>query len=132
MVVHHVRYPKVLGEEKLAWLYSLCVPCHDEIHRLHSSMTLRKATAHVLGQPPPPADWRAHRRRSKAQKKAKPTAPKPKSTFVETSARQRQLENSAKVKKKRGLKGTLISENERAHEIHVRAREARAARREES
>ena len=61
MVVHHVRYPKVLGEEKLAWLYSLCVPCHDEIHRLHSSMTLRKATAHVLGQPPPPADWRAHR-----------------------------------------------------------------------
>src|SRR5262245_567972 len=33
-VVHHIRYPKRLGEERLEWLYSLCAPCHDTIHSI--------------------------------------------------------------------------------------------------
>jgi hypothetical protein len=48
-VVHHIRYPKNLGEEKLEWLFSLCAPCHDEIHRIAATMPLRKATDLVIG-----------------------------------------------------------------------------------
>lgn len=47
-VVHHVRYPEILGEEKMDWLYSLCRPCHDEIHRLDKQLTLRDATDLIL------------------------------------------------------------------------------------
>ena len=47
--VHHIRYPKNLGEEKMDWLYSLCVPCHEAVHRAATTMTLRAATDLILG-----------------------------------------------------------------------------------
>jgi 5-methylcytosine-specific restriction endonuclease McrA len=42
--VHHSRYPKVLGKEKLPWLYSVCVPCHGQIHSLAAVEGLERAT----------------------------------------------------------------------------------------
>lgn len=49
-VVHHVRYPAILGQEKLDWLYSLCREHHDQIHRMTSrTVTLREATFAVVG-----------------------------------------------------------------------------------
>jgi len=50
--VHHIRYPATLGKEKLEWLYSLCSPCHVQVHRLALKMTLREATYLVLGEEP--------------------------------------------------------------------------------
>lgn len=43
--VHHAHYPRVLGTEKLEWLYSMCKQCHESIHDLvRAGMTLRDAT----------------------------------------------------------------------------------------
>lgn len=47
--VHHIRYPKKLGDEKMEWLYSLCAECHNAIHRAAQKMTLREATDLILG-----------------------------------------------------------------------------------
>jgi hypothetical protein len=89
----------------LEWLYSLCVPCHDEIHRAATKMTLRKATDLVLDCPPRregnvvylPDDWqlsksatkarqqrkgRKSSRKAKKQKKMRPVVAKKKSKII--------------------------------------------------
>ena len=39
----------------MEWLYSLCAPCHDAIHRAAKTMTLRKATELAPDAPQPKA-----------------------------------------------------------------------------
>jgi hypothetical protein len=34
----------------MEWLYSLCVSCHGAIHQAAKSMTLRRATALIVGE----------------------------------------------------------------------------------
>jgi 5-methylcytosine-specific restriction endonuclease McrA len=111
-VVHHIRYPKVLGQEKLAWLYSLCRPCHDEIHRIHDrrEMTLRVATMFVVKGTPPPL------------KKAKPA----KKQKVKPQ-RRRKLQ-PAHVRDDRKKSMMLVKNNDELHEFFKRNRERRQAR----
>ena len=112
-VVHHIRYPKTLGQEKLEWLYSLCVSCHDEIHRraAEKGTTLRQATNAVLGIT----------RSKKPKRKAKQRKP-----VVVTSLKIRTggPRLSPATKKRRGLAGA----NDELHEIQKRARENRERR----
>ena len=119
-VVHHIRYPKKLGEEKLEWLYSLCMNCHDEIHRLAQTTTLRKATRFIIDCPPGskvvrlPDDWQLSKRatRSRQFKKKKPS---------------RKVGKGPEAKMKKG-KLRLAEDNERLHEIQRKAREKRERR----
>lgn len=107
-VVHHIRYPKNLGEERLEWLYALCVLCHDEIHRRASvkGCSLRRATREVLNLPPP-----------------HPTPKKPKKATARpvTRIKLRPAIHPPKVNKR----DTLAAENDRLHEIQRRNRERR-------
>lgn len=157
-VVHHGRYPQILGQERYEWLYALCAPCHDHIHRLTAAgKTLRVATAIVVDgtEPAPrasPGDWKEHRRRSKrAKKKAKQpkvqggTEPQPKLAKsrkeqrreerarlfkLKTDAeKQRKLRSKFAGNKSTKKRGALAEENERMREIQARARAAREARR---
>jgi len=99
-VVHHIRYPKILGEERLEWLYALCARCHDEIHRRarKKGVSLRRATWQVLDLPPPPPRPK-RRKRGKRNRIASPPLTK------------------GKLK--------LIDENDRLHELQVRNRQKR-------
>lgn len=33
--MHHRKYPRVFGQEKMAMLVPVCGPCHQQIHELH-------------------------------------------------------------------------------------------------
>jgi len=104
--VHHVRYPQVLGQEKLEWLYSLCVPCHGEIHkRTARGMKLRKATNQVLNMP-------KAERKQRREKPAKLKLPQKRSRFDRSTPRP-----------------SVAEENERLHALQVRNRERRSRQR---
>jgi hypothetical protein len=117
-VVHHARYPKNLGEEKLEWLYALCEPCHNHIHSLtDKGKTLRHATEEVLGSP---VFRKKKRKKNPAQSSKK-----------KSNAERRREERARKVrrtpqqphesKKKKQVRPTA----EEMHTIQVRARLAR-------
>lgn len=123
-VVHHIRYPRVLGKEHFDWLYSMCVDCHDELHRIvnRRTMTLRHATQFVIErggghlndgtviEPTPPTKSKTQRKREKKAKKRGGRV------------------QPAHVKADRQKKLTLKQENERLHAIQVANRERRARR----
>lgn len=118
-VVHHIRYPKNLGQERLEWLYSLCAPCHDEIHRLaaQKGVTLRAATRQVLDLSPPVS-----------KKKA---GPLPKRIVERRKRRQEKrggLSRSAHVAANTKKKQRLIDENEKLRETFRMNRERRERR----
>ena len=116
--VHHIRYPKNLGEEKMEWLYSLCASCHNEIHRLAQKMILRKATHQVLGTPPRPKKTKSH--------PSKPKKPKS-NKELRREERLRVFKTQTKGQMRPSKRLTLAAENERLHEIPKRARERRQA-----
>lgn len=109
-VVHHVRYPKVLGDERLEWLYALCALCHDEIHRRAQSRSLRQATREVLGLP---IQCKPKKRRRKGRK----VRPVPLTPRAEID----------REKRKKRLK--LADENEALHLQQTTARGRRDRRR---
>lgn len=109
-VVHHIRYPAKLGKEKLEWLYALCAPCHEKIHRLAADgLTLRRATRHVLGLELLPRK----KKRTRQQQRQK---------------RQRQRGPKLKLKHsgRRVKNPELAAENDRLHQLQARNRERRA------
>lgn len=128
-VVHHVRYPKHLGQERQEWLYSLCSPCHDLIHELAGEkMTLAQATAHVLALPSLlkskvvvlEDDWRlsswATRQRQLGKKSKAYQQKKPK------KRKRNRVRSAAPASKKRAK---LDEENDRLHAIFRENRERR-------
>lgn len=117
--VHHIRYPKKLGEEKMEWLFSLCVGCHGEIHRLAEKMPLRHATELVIESRTPVVRLPDDPRLSKSAAKW----------------RQRKDKGKSKGKKRKGSvaprpkkKSNLIEENERLREFFKANRERRSRR----
>jgi 5-methylcytosine-specific restriction endonuclease McrA len=115
-VVHHIRYPAKLGQEKMEWLYSLCARCHDEIHRRATTTTLRKATHHVLGSPAPS--------RKKKRKKTKRQDELLAAKLKELENWKPKMKQPAKGKKKRM---SLAAENDRLHSFFTANRARRAA-----
>lgn len=128
--VHHVRYPKNLGEEKMDWLYSLCVPCHDAIHRAAQNMTLRAATELILAAPGTSSnvihladDWRLSKSATKARQ-AKRYRSKP----SRVSKRKKRAMKAQHVKDDARKKSKIELENERLHAIFKDNRERRERR----
>ena len=125
-VVHHVRYPMKLGEEKLEWLYSLCAPCHDTIHAI-KGVTLREATAMVLSGMIPKekitylADDPGLSRRASAKRQGKRRRKK------KPQVRLRQVSPAHLTANERKVR-MLETANSELHEIQRRARENRQAR----
>lgn len=125
-VVHHIRYPKNLGQERLDWLYSLCSPCHNRIHRLAEEMTLRKATHHVLETrregnvvylpDDPQLDPAAAKRRNL------------KGRGHEPGKKKRKRKGLPKTKRMHKSKALLIAQNEALREEFARNRERRERR----
>jgi len=138
--VHHIRYPKNLGDEKMEWLYSLCVPCHNAIHRAARVMPLRKATELILASPTDtsnviylPDDWRLSK--TAARKRAT-------GRWAEKNPRDKKKRKKPKKLKPfeikaggprisaRGSRRTSIqAANDELHQIQQRARESRERRR---
>lgn len=117
--VHHARYPKVLGEERPETLHSLCVPCHEEIHRLvrEDGLSLRIATRRII------ANDRPVPKRRKAKKKKKQV------THGDVVRLKRHLEKPRpKVNQNTKLKMTLKEENDRLHQVAVNRRRREAAK----
>lgn len=110
-VVHHVRYPTKLGEERMEWLYSLCATCHDGIHALAAQrgVTLRHATEAVLASPVV-VETRVLPERPPRKKKKPKRKPSVRSTPTKTK------------------KQKLADENERLHETFRVNRERRERR----
>ena len=146
-VVHHVRYPERLGQEKMEWLYSLCAPCHNAIHRAAEKMPLRHATDLILGGSSDGSvvrladDWqlspaasrnRTLGRRGSKQKKLKLRKPKKKKPqkikiqHFEIRAAGPRLGDPEKPRKKSML---LSHNNDELHAYQARARENRERRR---
>jgi hypothetical protein len=123
-VVHHIRYPKKLGEERMSWLYSLCRPCHDRIHEICGpGRTLRKATNLVLDGVGKvkvlPDDHRlsAHAtRRRQLGSKSHEVYPRKKKNLRNIKTKQRSVPEK---------KQQLIDENERLHQAQARAKRRR-------
>lgn len=104
--VHHVRYPKNLGEERMEWLYSLCAPCHNEIHKRASvrGVTLRAATNEVLNLPPKSKKMsRAQKRRvtSPLSPRLKNKGTKPKRTKLSVEAENDRLREVFRANRER-------------------------------
>lgn len=97
--VHHSRYPKVLGRERLEWLYALRPRCHETIHALVRSegMSLMDATETVVRRVR--SDPRPRRRK---QRRSSP------------------LHLRDDRRKREGL----IAENERLHSLQKHAKDA--------
>jgi hypothetical protein len=117
--VHHRRYPRNLGQERLDWLYSVCAECHSAIHRAAAAMPLRKATDLIITTRPPrtirlPDDPRLSQREARRRQQPK----KRKARKV----RSKHVSGSSK-------KAKLIAENERLHEELRRNRERRESAR---
>jgi len=139
-VVHHARYPHVLGREHLSWLYSLCAPCHDEIHRRHRKpVTLREATRQVLALPPTPPRRPKKKRKGPKVRKTQEQQLRQLKAHLEAPTRGRPIATLRQVEKfatnlrarqSGGKMAKLIAENERMHEIQKRSRERRARREE--
>lgn len=144
-VVHHIRYPKNLGEEKMEWLYSLCAPCHDAIHRAAKTMTLKKATERILASPTDtsnvvylPDDWRLsksatkkrQRKRKRPQSSRKPKKQKkllpPTGQKINISGSGPPLSLHASADKKKRM--TLTKSNDELHEFFKANRERRERR----
>lgn len=124
--VHHVRYPKNLGEEKMEWLYSLCAPCHNSIHRAAATMTLRAATDLILDASREenvtrfPDDWRLSKSATRARQSSKRVA--------QVQAQSRRKKRKAKLKPKERKKSKIELENERLRLIFKENRERRERR----
>lgn len=124
IVVHHRRYPKNLGQEKMEWLYSLCVPCHDAIHRAATTMPLRKATDLILGATREgnviylPDAGRAQMLRTRRN------APKP----SKRKKRKQRKTRPAHIQANKSKKQRLIEENEQLRETFRQNRERREQR----
>jgi 5-methylcytosine-specific restriction endonuclease McrA len=63
--VHHICYPKILGQEKLSWLYAVCAPCHERIHEIAKMEGLGPATRKLIKK------TRKQKRRDRQPKAAK-------------------------------------------------------------
>lgn len=120
-VVHHRRYPKNLGEERLEWLYALCAPCHDEIHRRAVTMTLRHATDEVLGTPPRP------RKKSRKKEKVSRSELESLQTHFARGVSGSMRSDDKTTKRRAGL----TRNNQELHALQVRARENRERRKEQ-
>jgi hypothetical protein len=124
VAVHHRRYPRVLGEERLEWLYAICEECHLKIHGLvRAGRGLGAATSQVLNERIVRLDddWRLSPEATRARALAKrgrwkgPRAAKP------SRVRQRPLHVKAETKKIKMLRDA----NEQLHEQQRRVREQR-------
>lgn len=133
-VVHHIRYPKNLGEEKMEWLYSLCAPCHDAIHRAAGSMTLKAATNLILtaGREENvtrlPDDWKLSRSATRSRHSKNYTRKNPSRT-PKKKRRQRKLSPHVAADQRKA--NLISSKNQELHEVQKRAKLNRELRKEE-
>lgn len=120
--VHHMRYPKNLGQEKMEWLFSLCANCHNAIHRAARTIPLRQATDLILNGSRTAVPERNKKRRKIASQQQLATLK------IRTGGPSLRGNSSAPRGKRRGAKKNLTAANDELHAIFKANRERRESR----